>query len=88
MNFKQIKTTLYFIRVLCSTMVCGQTVTGVVSDGNLPLAGASIVVKGTSNGVVSDFDGLYSLDNVSNDAILQVSYIGIFYQRSTSEWKI
>lgn len=76
MNFKQIKTTLYFIGVLCSTMVCGQTVTGVVSDGNLPLAGASIVVKGTSNGVVSDFDGLYSLDNVSNDAILQVSYIG------------
>ena len=52
-------------------------VTGTVVDGsNVPLPGASIVEKGTSNGVSSDFDGKFSIIVTNRDAILQVSYIG------------
>lgn len=53
------------------------TVTGVVTDGNsgIPLAGANVIVKGTSNGVSTNFDGEYSID-VSGSATLVFSYIG------------
>lgn len=40
-----------------------KTISGVVNDSDgLPLPGASIVEKGTSNGVTSDFDGNYSIE--------------------------
>lgn len=47
----------------------------VVDDSGAPLPGASIVVKGTSNGTQTDFDGHFSLD-VQNGQELAVSYIG------------
>tara|TARA_R110002049_G_C9172648_1_gene562121 strand:- start:5389 stop:8667 length:3279 start_codon:yes stop_codon:yes gene_type:complete len=53
-----------------------QTITGVVSDANGPLPGASIVVKGTTNGTQTDFDGNYTLSGVANNAVLLFSYIG------------
>jgi TonB-dependent SusC/RagA subfamily outer membrane receptor len=55
-----------------------KTVSGVVttaSDG-LPLPGASIIEKGTSNGVQTDFDGKYSLKTTSGNTV-QYSYIGM-----------
>ena len=53
-----------------------QTVTGVVTDEfGTPLAGASIVEKGTTNGSTSDFDGAFTI-TVGEDAVLQISYIG------------
>ncbi|KJD31172.1 membrane protein [Tamlana nanhaiensis] len=54
------------------------TVTGTVTDaGNgLPLPGASILVKGTTNGVSTDFDGNYSIDISQSTATLVVSYVG------------
>jgi TonB-dependent SusC/RagA subfamily outer membrane receptor len=52
------------------------TVTGNVSDNLGPVPGVNIIVKGTSNGAQSDFDGNYSLDNVASDATLVFSYIG------------
>ena len=53
-----------------------QTVSGTISDGDgIPLGGANILEKGTTNGVQSDFDGNYTI-TVANDAILEVSYIG------------
>ncbi|MEO9892525.1 TonB-dependent receptor [Aurantibacter sp.] len=52
------------------------TVTGVVNDEDgIPLPGASVVVKGTNQGAVTDFDGNYSI-SVASDAILVFSYIG------------
>jgi TonB-linked SusC/RagA family outer membrane protein len=51
-------------------------ITGTITDENgVPLAGASIVEKGTINGTQSDFDGKFSI-TVEDDAILLVSYIG------------
>ncbi|MEO1011092.1 MAG: TonB-dependent receptor [Bacteroidota bacterium] len=52
------------------------TVTGTVNDELGPLPGASVVVKGTTSGTQTDFDGNFTLDNVPGDAILQVSYVG------------
>ncbi len=53
------------------------TVTGVVTDANnLPLPGATVVVKGTSNGVSTDFDGNYSITVSSFPATLQFSSLG------------
>lgn len=51
-------------------------VTGIIVDeSGAPLPGANIVVKGTSNGTQTDFDGHFSL-NVQNGQELSVSYIG------------
>lgn len=51
-------------------------ITGTVVDENAePLIGVSILVKGTSSGVITDFDGNFSLD-VPTDATLVISYVG------------
>lgn len=51
-------------------------ITGVVKDANgEPVIGANIVVKGTTNGTITDMDGNFVLD-VPADAVLHVSYIG------------
>jgi len=63
------------IFLICS-YANAQTVSGKVSDTNGPLPGASIVVKGTTNGTQTDFDGKYTLNNVPSDAILVVSFVG------------
>ena len=52
-----------------------QTITGTVTDGTVALPGASVVVKGTTNGTQTDFDGNFSITAPDN-AILVVSYIG------------
>lgn len=55
-----------------------QVVTGTVTDINdIPLPGVTIREKGTNNGTQTDFDGNYSLEVSSTDAILQFSYIGM-----------
>lgn len=51
-------------------------VTGKVTDDtNNPLPGANVVVKGTSQGVVSDFDGNYEIQAKNGD-VLEFSFIG------------
>lgn len=52
------------------------TVRGMVLDSDsLPVIGASVMVKGTSQGVPTDLDGNYVIE-VSPDAVLEFSYIG------------
>jgi TonB-linked SusC/RagA family outer membrane protein len=53
------------------------SITGKVLDqSNLPLIGANIVEKGTSNGTQTDFDGNFALNVTSENATLIVSYVG------------
>ncbi|MBW8242198.1 SusC/RagA family TonB-linked outer membrane protein [Muricauda oceani] len=61
---------------LCFGLVKAQTVSGTVSDANGPLPGASVLVKGTTNGTQTDFDGNYTLNGVEDTATLVFSYIG------------
>jgi len=52
------------------------TATGTVVDAMGPVIGASVVVKGTTNGVITDFDGNFSLSNVKKGDIIQISFVG------------
>lgn len=54
-----------------------KTVNGTVTDQNgEPIIGANVLVKGTTNGIITDINGNYSLANVTEDATIQFSYIG------------
>lgn len=53
-------------------------VSGTVNDLNgEPLIGVTIQVRGTSVGTVTDFDGTFTLPNISPNATLEVSYVGM-----------
>jgi TonB-linked SusC/RagA family outer membrane protein len=56
-----------------------QKVTGTVisSEDQQPVIGAAVTIKGTTLGVVTDFDGKYSIDVTSADAILIYSFLGM-----------
>jgi iron complex outermembrane receptor protein len=58
-------------------MAYSQDVSGTVSDASGPLPGASILVKGTSNGAQTDLDGKFTIRNVGANAVLVFSYIGL-----------
>ena len=59
----------------------GKKVTGVVIDGTgEPVIGANVVVKGTTNGTITDFDGNYTIEGVSANDVLVISYIGYLSQ--------
>jgi iron complex outermembrane receptor protein len=57
--------------------IAQSVITGTVLESNgLPTLGASVSVKGTSNGTSSDFNGAYTLTNVPDGAVIVFSYIG------------
>lgn len=57
------------------------TISGTVLDSQgQPLPGANVVLKGTTTGTQTDFDGNYGLDNVPGNGILVFSYIGYLTQ--------
>ena len=59
----------------------GKRVTGKVTDlKGTSVPGASVIVKGTSTGVVTDIDGSYSLSNIPENATLQFSFVGMISQ--------
>ena len=75
---------LFFVltcSLLSVAMMASVTVRGVVisTEDGLPVIGASVLEKGTSNGTITDFDGMYEL-TVQDDATLVVSYVGLVTQ--------
>ncbi|WP_051359988.1 SusC/RagA family TonB-linked outer membrane protein [Adhaeribacter aquaticus] len=63
---------------LASMQVNAQSrqITGRVTENNTGLAGVSILIKGTTNGAVTDVDGRFSLTVPNNNTVLVLSYIG------------
>ena len=53
------------------------TITGVVSDANGPIPGANVNIKGTKTGVVTGFDGNYTISNVPANGVLVFSFLGL-----------
>lgn len=54
-----------------------QTITGqVLDESNTPLPGVNILVRGSTEGTVTDVDGKFSLNGVASDAVLVFSFIG------------
>ncbi len=72
----------YFATLLCVLFcgaLCGQvTLRGIILDGDTgeSLIGASVLVKGTTTGTVTDIDGVWKLTVSGLPTILQMSYIG------------
>lgn len=55
----------------------GRTIKGqILDEAGEPLIGVSVVVKGTSIGTITDFDGNYSLDVPAGNNVIVISYIG------------
>jgi TonB-linked SusC/RagA family outer membrane protein len=55
-----------------------KSVTGKVSDSTgAPLPGVSVVLKGTTTGVITDMDGKYTISKVPENATLQFSFVGM-----------
>ena len=79
LNLKQgMQKTMFFVFfLLCSTVMLAQNkVSGTVLDATgEPLIGVSVLEAGTSNGVVTDFDGNFTL-TVKQGAQLSFSYVG------------
>ena len=73
-------TLIMFITCVCFSQQTEQTinVSGNVeeSDTGTPLPGVNILIKGTSLGTSTDFDGNFKLENVKIGSVLVVSYIG------------
>lgn len=56
-------------------------ISGVVNDEDgVPVIGATVSIVGTSNAMLTDLDGKFSLNNVASDAVLKVSYVGYVAQ--------
>lgn len=74
--------TLILVMGFCTISFAQQrTITGQVTTENEPLPGASIVEKGTNNGTVTDFDGLFELVlSGQQDPVLVVTYVGFVPQ--------
>lgn len=78
---KQLCYYIYFFTVcLWAGYSHAQTVTGTVTEPNGPLPGANVLVKGTTNGTTTDFDGNYTLDDVPEGSVLVFSYVGFASQ--------
>ncbi|WP_299257341.1 TonB-dependent receptor [uncultured Aquimarina sp.] len=73
-----IKLSIAMLMLLCSGLIEAQekTITGTVIDkSGIPLPGTNVLVKNTSNGVQTDFDGNYSIEANSGDTLI-FSYVG------------
>ena len=65
------------------TFAQGKTISGTVSDDSgLPLPGATVLLKGTSSGTSTDFDGKYSI-STNTGATLVYSFVGYKTQEVT-----
>ena len=59
-----------------SSTIYSQTITGTVNAEDGPLPGASVILKGTTTGTTTDFDGKFSLQVPEGSGVLAVSFIG------------
>ncbi|MHA7057967.1 SusC/RagA family TonB-linked outer membrane protein [Aquimarina sp. M1] len=79
------KSTLFLLWLIPMSFFAQSTVNGTVTDATngQPIPGVNIIVKGTTNGTSSDFDGNYTLSGVNNGDIIEFSYVGFVPQEFT-----
>ncbi|WP_346880948.1 TonB-dependent receptor [uncultured Algibacter sp.] len=69
----------YFFLIAFNNFISAQNsnIKGIITDNeDLPLAGASVIVKGTNKGAITDFDGNFLLNNVNSNGVISISFIG------------
>ena len=70
---------MFLIAIFCSVNVVGQrTVTGIVKDGaeGSTLPSVNVVVKGTTVGTITNYDGAYSINVRGEKPVLRFTLIG------------
>jgi iron complex outermembrane receptor protein len=80
MKFNLLKQLMFVCFALFTGALFSQTVNGTVTGDDGPLPGVNVVIKGTTTGVSTDFDGNYSLEGVASDAVLEFSSLGFMSQ--------
>ncbi|MFV0330007.1 MAG: SusC/RagA family TonB-linked outer membrane protein [Dysgonomonas sp.] len=80
---RKIGKSVFKVLLLCGILLCShvfaqaQTVTGIVKDRyDEPIIGASVAVKGTTNGTLTDTDGKYSISSTGANSVLVFSFVG------------
>lgn len=76
------KCLMFLLFLGTSGVLTAQEVSGTVKDDSGPLPGVSVIVKGTTTGTTTDFDGKYSL-SANKGAVLVFSYVGYESQEKT-----
>lgn len=75
---------LFAISSVYSYAQSGSTVKGTVQDTQgMKIIGVNILIKGTGNGAITDLDGNFTLTDVKQNNVIQVSYIGYISQEIT-----
>lgn len=72
------KKLLFLLLFLPFAMLAQSTVNGVVTDqaSGQPLPGVNVIVKGTTKGTTTDFDGKFILSNVKSGEVVEFSFVG------------
>ena len=78
------KTILTFVALIASTVAFAQAGGIITDEQSNPLPGASVVVKGTTTGATTNFDGNFSIDANQGD-VLVISFVGFENQEVTFE---
>ena len=82
---KKLSLVLGRLLFLCSSSIAQRTISGtVIDDVDEALIGASVLVKGSNLGTVTDLDGTYSLDIPTGEQTLIVSYTGYTTKKITT----
>src|SRR5690606_29755027 len=72
--------------MMAQTGFAQERVNGNITDeSGIPIAGAAVVEKGTTNGTVSDFDGNFEITTTAADAVLVISYLGFVAQEIAAQ---
>lgn len=77
-SYSKVMQLVLLLSFMCPVLGFSQTIeiTGTVLDGSkMPIIGASVLEKGTTNGIITDFDGNFNL-SVSPNGTLSISYVG------------
>jgi iron complex outermembrane recepter protein len=75
-----------FIWLFCAASLSAQSISGTIkAENGDPLVGASVIVKGTTNGVLADANGAFKLSNVPKGSILIVSFVGFVNQEISAD---
>ncbi len=72
--------------ILCSVGLSAQQVSGTIKDDKgEPLVGAAVLVKGTTNGTLTDVNGAFTINNVPKGSTLIVSFVGYANQEVNAD---
>jgi iron complex outermembrane receptor protein len=72
------KKLLVLLLILPFSVLAQSTLTGMVTDqaSGQPMPGVNVIIKGTTKGATTDFDGKYTLSNVKSGDVIDFSYVG------------